>query len=189
MLKTILSSKLGTFLLVVLGYGLIHFVNHSLTEFLQLVPGGHLFHIPSGFKFIFVLVAGWVGALGVGVASFVAALLYKFPGEWALALELAIINGLAPWLSRTLFIQNLGLNEDLSNINMKQIFLMGLLFVFLNSGLNQLILYWNSVSVDFLNGILVMLMGDLTGTYFVLSVMKLLTQKVGVPDPAKEKEK
>jgi hypothetical protein len=34
-----------------------------------------------------------------------------------------------------------------------------------------------------------MLMGDLTGTYFVLSVMKLLTQKVGVPDPAKEKEK
>jgi hypothetical protein len=72
---------------------------------------------------------------------------------------------------------------------MKQIFLMGLLFVFLNSGLNQLILYWNSVSVDFLNGILVMLMGDLTGTYFVLSVMKLLTQKVGVPDPAKEKEK
>jgi hypothetical protein len=181
MLKTILSSKLGTFLLVMVGYGLIHFVNNSLTEFLYLVPGGHLFHIPSGFKFLFVLVAGWVGALGVGVASLVAALLYNFPGEWTLSAELAIINGLAPWLSRTLFIENFGLNEDLSNINVKQIFLMGLLFVFLNSGLNQLILYWNSVNTDFLNGILVMLIGDLTGTYFVLSVMKLLTQKLGTP--------
>jgi hypothetical protein len=78
------------------------------------------------------------------------------------------------------------LKEDLSNINMKQIFLMGLLFVFLNSGLNQLILYWNSASADYVNGILVMLTGDLTGTYFVLSVMKLLTQKVGIPENSKE---
>ena len=186
MLKTILSSKLGTFILVVFGYGLIHFVNNSLTEFLYLVPGAHLFHIPSGFKFLIVLIAGWVGALGVGVASMVAALLYKFPGEWAMAAELAIINGLAPLLARTLFIENFGLKEDLSNINMKQIFLMGLLFVFLNSGLNQLILYWNNVSTDFLNGVLIMLIGDLTGTYFVLMVMKLLTQSVRVPDQAKE---
>lgn len=178
MLKTVLSSKLGTFLLVVLSYGLIHFVNNQLTEILYLVPGAHLFHIPSGFKFIFVLVAGWVGALGVGVASLLAALLYKFPDQWLLGAELALINGLAPLLARTLFIENFGLNEDLSNINMKQIFLMGLLFVFLNSGLNQLVLHWNNVSSNFLGGILVMLIGDLTGTYFVLTVMKLLTKNM-----------
>lgn len=186
MLKTILSSKLGTFLLVVLGYGMIHFVNNALTEFLYLVPGAHLFHIPSGFKFLFVLVAGWVGALGICVASLWAAMFYKFPGQWVLGSELALINGLAPLLARTLFVENFGLSEDLSNINLKQIVLMGLLFVFLNSGLNQLILYWNNVSTDFLNGVLIMLIGDLTGTYFVLMVMKQLTQSVGVPDQAKE---
>lgn len=176
MIKTVLSSKLGTFLLVGFGYGLIHYVSNQLTDFLYLVPGAHLFHIPSGFKFIFVLVAGWVGALGVGVASLVTVLLMKYPEQWVLGLELAFINGLAPLLARTLFIENFGLNTDLSNINMKQIFLMGLLFVFLNSGLNQLVLYWNNVSSNFLDGLLVMLLGDLTGTYFVLSAMKLLTK-------------
>lgn len=188
MLKIILSSKLGTFLLVAFAYGLIHLLNDVLTEFLYLVPGAHLFHIPSGLKFLFVLIAGWVGALGVGAATFVASVLYKFPDHWILGAELALINGLAPLLVRKLFIENLGLKDDLSNIHTKQIILMGLLFVFLNSSLNQLIMIWNNISSNFLEGMLVMLVGDLTGTYFVLSVMKALTRKMLHSEAAKRKE-
>jgi hypothetical protein len=188
MLKIILSSKLGTFLLVAIAYGVIYFLNDILTEFLYLVPGAHLFHIPSGLKFLFVLIAGWVGALGVGVATFVGTVLYKFPDQWILGTQLALINGLAPLLVRKLFIENLGLKDDLSNIHTKQIILMGLLFVFLNSSLNQLILLWNNMGSNFLDGMLVMLVGDLTGTYFVLSVMKVLTRKILHSEESKHKE-
>ena len=97
MLKIVLSSKLGTFIFVTLAYGLIHCANSALTEFLQVVPGADLFHIPSGFKFLFVLIAGWVGAAGVALASIAPTLFYKFPDQWILAIELAFINGLAPF--------------------------------------------------------------------------------------------
>jgi hypothetical protein len=63
-----------------------------------------------------------------------------------------------------------------------------LLFVFLNSSLNQLIMIWNNISSNFLDGMLVMLVGDLTGTYFVLSVMKALTRKILLSETAKRKE-
>lgn len=76
-----------------------------------------------------------------------------------------------------LFVQNLGLEEDLSNINQQQVLRMGLLFVFLNSGMNQLILYWNNVNDNFLNGILLMLIGDLTGTFIVLIGLIWATKK------------
>ena len=177
MFKLVLSSKLATFFIVTLAYGLIQFANNALTEFLQLVPGADLFHIPSGFKFVFVLIAGWVGAVGIAVASLAPALLYKFPDQWLLAVELAFINGLAPLLAIKLFVQNFGLEEDLSNINQQQVLRMGLLFVFLNSGLNQLILYWNNVNDNFLNGILLMLIGDLTGTFIVLIGLIWATKK------------
>ena len=180
MLKTVLSSKLGTFFFVTFAYGIIHFANSALTEFLHLIPAAHLFHIPSGFKFLFVLISGWIGAVGIVVASFASALLYKFPDQWVLAVELAFINGLAPFLAIKLFVQNFGLEEDLSNINQQQVRWMGLLFVFLNSGMNQLILYWNNFSDNFLDGILVMLIGDLTGTYFVLTALIWLTKKTNL---------
>ena len=188
MLKSVLSSKLGTFFFVTFAYGIIHCANSALTEFLHLVPGAQLFHIPSGFKFLFVLIAGWVGAAGIAVASFASALLYKFPDQWMLAVELAFINGLAPFLAVKLFVQNFGLEEDLSNINQQQVLWMGLLFVFLNSGLNQLILYWNNFSDNFLDGILVMLIGDITGTFVVLTALIWITKKTNLgqdKDPSK----
>lgn len=187
MLKTALSSNVGTFTLVVFAYGFIQWVNNFLSDFFYWVPGANLIHIPSGFTFLFVLVAGWVGALGVCVASLVAVIGSLFTDQWVLSAELACINGLAPLLARKLVIENFALNEDLSNITMKQVLLMGLLFVFLNSGLNQSILFWNDVSDNFLDGVLVMVISDLTGTYFVLSVLKLVIQRWGVPNKLGEK--
>jgi hypothetical protein len=92
-IKTILQNKLLTFVFVVVVYLLIHFTNNYLTEFLHLIPGAHLVHIPSGFKLLFVLIAGWIGALGVGFAALFASLLYSFPDQYLLSLELAIVNG------------------------------------------------------------------------------------------------
>ena len=177
MIQKILQNKLNTFLLVVAGYLLIHFLNFSLTEFIYLVPGAHLVHIPSGFKLLFVLLAGWIGALGIGVATLVACIVYKFPLEYLLGLQLAVMSGLAPFISRRIVIDIYAINEDLIYTSAKQLVILGLLFALLNSGLHQAVLYWNGVSQNFLDGFLVSFIGDITGAYIVFLLLKMLSKK------------
>lgn len=177
MIQKILQNKLNTFLLVVAGYLLIHFLNFSLTEFIYLVPGAHLVHIPSGFKLLFVLLAGWIGALGIGVATLVACIVYRFPLEYLLGLQLAVMSGLAPFISRRIVIDIYAMNEDLIYTSAKQLVILGLLFALLNSGLHQAVLYWNGVSQNFLDGFLVSFIGDITGAYIVFLLLKMLSKK------------
>jgi len=176
-IQKIFQNKLFTFVFVLIVYLLIHFINNYLTEFLYLLPGAHLVHIPSGFKLLFVLIAGWIGALGIGVAALIAALLYSFPSNYILGLELAVVNGVAPLLAIKLLVQRFSMNENLIGVSSKQLLVLGLVFSFLNSGLNQAVLYWNGVNQNFLDGILVMFIGDITGAYIVFLLLKLLTKK------------
>ncbi len=178
MIQKIFQNKLSTFLFVVAAYLLIHFLNFSLTEFIYLVPGVHLVHIPSGFKLLFVLLAGWTGALGVAVATLIACIVYRFPLEYLLGLQLAVMSGLAPFISRRIVINIYAMNEDLISISVKQLVILGLLFALLNSGLHQAVLYWNGVSQNFLDGFLVSFIGDITGAYIVFLLLKLLSKKL-----------
>ena len=178
MIKKILTSKLGTFLFVVAAYGLIDLFNSALTSFLNSVPGLDWVHLPSGFQFLLVLIAGWVGALGVGIASLIAAILFTFPNQFALGFELAFINGLAPLLARVLFVKNFGVKDDLSDITMRQIVLMGIVFACLNSSLNQLVLYWNQEAFDFVDGVLAMLIGDMTGTLLIILLLRQMARSL-----------
>ena len=177
MIQKIFQNKLNTFILVVAGYLLIHFLNFSLTEFIYLVPGAHLVHIPSGFKLLFVLLVGWTGALGVAVATLVACIVYRFPLEYLLGLQLAVMSGLAPFISRRIVIDIYAMNEDLIYTSAKQLVILGLLFALLNSGLHQAVLYWNGVSQNFLDGFLVSFIGDITGAYIVFLLLKMLSKK------------
>lgn len=177
MIKTIFQNKFLTFVFVFVVYLLIHFTNNYLTEFLHLLPGAHLIHIPSGFKLLFVLIAGWIGALGIGVAALIAALMYSFPSNYILGLELALVNGVAPLLARRLLVQHFSMNKNLIGVTSKQLLVLGLVFSFLSSGLNQAVLFWNGVNQNFLDGILVMFIGDITGAYIVFLLLKLLSKK------------
>jgi hypothetical protein len=178
MIKKILTSKLGTFLFVVAAYGLIDLINSALTSFLNSVPGVDWVHLPSGCQFLLVLIAGWVGALGVGIASLIAAIWFTFPNQFALGFELAFINGLAPLLARVLFVKNFGVKDDLSDITMRQIVLMGIVFACLNSSLNQLVLYWNQEAIDFVDGVLAMLIGDMTGTLLIILLLRQMARSL-----------
>jgi hypothetical protein len=50
-------------------------------------------------------------------------------------------------------VKNFGVKDDLSDITMRQIVLMGIVFACLNSSLNQLVLYWNQEAIDFVDGV------------------------------------
>jgi hypothetical protein len=177
-IKLILQSKRMTFVFVAFAYLLIHAVNNVLTEFLYLLPGAHLVHIPSGFKLFFVLIAGWVGALGIAAAALAASVIYQFQGDLALGLQLAIVNGLAPLMARIWVVDNFRMNDDLSHVTLKQLIAAGLIFALINSALNQIVLYWNAVNLNFQEGTLIMVVGDLTGAYIVFLMFKLLSKKL-----------
>jgi len=176
--KRILSTQLGAFLFIFVAYLLIHYFNNLLTGFLLLLPGSHLVHIPSGFKLLFVLVGGLAGALGVVLASLVASLFYSFPDQYILGIQLAALNGLGPLLACRLMFESFKLDENLTTISTRQLVFLGLFFASLNSGLNQVVLYWNGISQNFLDGLLVMFIGDMTGEYIVFLLLKFLSTQI-----------
>ena len=134
-------------------------------------------HIPSGIKLLFVLIAGWIGALGIGVAAMCASLLYSFPNQYLISMELAVVNGVAPLIARIFLVHNYAMHENLIGITSRQLLVLGLVFALLNSGLNQAVLHWNGVSQNFLDGFLVSFIGDITGAYIVFLLLKLLSKK------------
>jgi hypothetical protein len=140
----------------------------------MVVPGAHLIHIPSGLKFLLVLVFGLTGALSIFSVSLAASLWFYFPNSPMVSLELALINALSPLLTRRIYIDKFSLNDNLSNLNWKKLLHMGLLFSFLNSVMNQLVLYWNDISQELLQGIQVMFVGDITGVTLTLVLIKIL---------------
>lgn len=178
MIRQMFQSKHGTLLFVVIGYFAVHASNSFLTGFLQIFPGTHLVFIPSGFKLLFVLIAGWTGAIGLAVAVFMASVLYKFPGEFLLSFELSLMNAIAPLLAIRWGLDKLSLNDDLSNITLKQLSQLGFMFAFFNSTLTQSVLFWNEIHHNFIEGILVMFIGDITGAFIVLIFLKRISKKL-----------
>lgn len=167
------NNKAITYVALSLGFGAVYSLNNTLTAPLLLAPGAHLIHLPSGFKFLLVLVFGAVGALSIFTVSLCAALGFYFPGNVALSVELATANAMAPWLTRRFFLDHAMLQENLSNLSWKTLLTMGVLFSVLNSSLNQLILYWNQAIQNMVDGLAIMLIGDLSGVLLVTGLIRL----------------
>jgi hypothetical protein len=80
---------------------------------------------------------------------------------------LATFSGLAPLLSLRLLSKKIQLKADLSDLNWKKLLAIVLVFALLNSTCLQLIVYAFGESTNLLNGIWVMLVGDITGIFIV----------------------
>ncbi len=178
MFQKILLNKFFILFAVIFVFLLIDFTNKYLAEFLHLLPGAYLVYAPSGFMLLFVLIAGWIGALGISIATFLASILYKFPSEYFLGFELAFVNGTAPLVARQWCMQKLGMNEDLSNVTAKQLLCVGLIFALIDSALIQTILFWNGISTNFVDGFLIMFIGDISGVYIVFVLLKIISKKL-----------
>lgn len=101
--KYFLDTAVKPFIWISILYGAIYFLNNWLTSFLYLVPGAHLVHLPTGFKLLFVLISGWIGALSIGLVAFIYGFFFMFKGDIALDMELACIGALAPYLTYIYF--------------------------------------------------------------------------------------
>jgi hypothetical protein len=102
----------------------------------------------------------------------VAGLGFYFAGELPLSLELAIANALAPLMTVKFFFDQQWVQRDLSDLRWKTLTIMGLLYAILNSGMNQLVLYWNQVIHNMVDGLQIMFTGDITGVVLVMVLMR-----------------
>ena len=168
------NNKTVTYVAVTLVFASIYTLNNILTAPLLLAPGAHLVHLPSGIKFLLVLVFGFIGALSIFTVSLLAALIFYFKGMIPLSMELAMANACAPLLA-TKFFKDQGLiHHDLSDLNWKILLIMGLLFSALNTAFNQLVLYWNQMTLNMVDGMLIMFVGDVTGVLLVLGLIRVI---------------
>jgi hypothetical protein len=180
---TWLAEYLQSFLFLGLAYAGIYFLNNAITGFLYLAPAAHFIHIPSGFKLLFVLIGRWAGAAAITCVSFINAFFIMFQGDLLLDITLACASGLAPLLTWLFFSHRLQLGENLKNIRYRDILVMGVVFAVLNSVMHQLVLFWNGIQTDYVNGFLIMGIGDLTGLYIVLMLIKLVPIYLAQPEP------
>ena len=162
-----------TYVVLTLVFGTFYALNNVVTAPLLLAPGAHLVHLPSGFKLLLVLVFGMVGALSVFTVSLVAGLGFYFVGELPLSIELAIANAIAPFLTVKFFLDQQLIQPDLSDLRLKELALMGLLYAVLNSAMNQLLLFWNHAIQNMVDGLMIMFTGDVLGVILVLGLLRL----------------
>jgi integral membrane sensor domain MASE1 len=178
-----LKEYLQSFLFLGFAYAGIYFLNNALTGFLYLAPAAHLVHIPSGFKLLFVLIGRWAGAAAIACVAFLNAYFLMFEGKMILGFALACASGLAPLFTWLFFKHRLQIQENLGNIQYKDILAMGLFFAMLNSALHQLIVFWSGEQSNFAKGFLIMGIGDLTGLYIVLLIIKFTYRFIPRPTP------
>ena len=170
----VIKKEVQLFTYLVIGYGTLFFLNNILTEALYVVPGAHIVHLPSGLKIFMVMVTGFTGALAIALVGFLWSVLYMFKDNYPLTLMLATVSGLAPWLSLRLLSKKIQLKADLSDLNWKKLLAIVLSFALLNSTCLQLIVYTFGESTNLLNGIWVMLVGDITGIFIVIYGLRFL---------------
>lgn len=169
------ENNLIKFLLLTCAFALVYAANNAATSSLRIVPGAHLVHIPSGIKLVMVLIFELTGALSIATVSLLAGLFFFFPTFPDVSTELAIANALAPYLTLKLIMAGTSFDDWISTLTRRKLITMGLAFAALNSSLNQLVIYWNGLSNDMLSGLGVMFIGDITGVYITLSLLKLIS--------------
>ena len=169
-----LKKEVHLFTYLVIGYGALYFLNNSLTEALYVVPGAHIVHLPSGLKIFIVMIGGLTGSLSISLVGFLWSSLYMFKENYPLTLMLAVVSGLTPWLSMRMVSKKIQLKADLSDLNWKKLLAIVLVFALLNSTCLQLIVYAFGESTNLLNGIWVMLVGDITGIFIVIYSARFL---------------
>ena len=89
-----------------------------------------------------------------------------------------VITGISPLLARIISFDLLRIEADLRNLSFQAIVQMSFIFSFLSAALHQLWFFYNGVSDQFINSLLVMAIGNVLGTLVVLSVIKLVLATV-----------
>ena len=161
------------FIVSVLAYSSLFYINAWLTTHLSYGLGVNWIYLPAGFRLFLTLIFGLSGAVGIAIASFVICFSGQFPPELITCIGIGLISGFAPYLARLFVMTNISISSDLSNLSLQKLAICILIYAALSSGLHQ---WWFAVrdldEAGTLNHFLVMLTGDVLGTVAMIGLVK-----------------
>ena len=148
------------------------------TEFLQ---GIGWIYLPAGTRLLCTLLFGGAGALGLLVSSWIACMLYYFPGDVLRSTMGAFAGAAGPYLVYLAASQRHGLRASLARLTPKTLLLCAVGCALASPLLHHL---WFALRGDanIVSGFLVMFIGDLAGTLIVIYTAKAMLLRV--PRPA-----
>ena len=164
-------SALRTHLAAVAGTALCYFLFYSINEWLfrrtQFTEGIAWIYLPAGVRLICTLLFAEAGCVGLLVGSLATAATYQlFPHD--------LISAGAPYLAYRLTLSGLDLGRNLSNLNTTRLMACILLYALSNPLLQLIWFVMRGVYPDFWSGLIVMSIGDLSGSLIVVYLCKLL---------------
>lgn len=174
-----IERPVAVFLCATLFYAIFYFVNDTLIESLDAVPGAYLFRLSSGVKLLLVLLIGWVGSAAIAAFCFCWCALVLFPGNVVLAAEVALSAGVIPLLACQVIQHRL--LPDLSRLRWQQLFAAAVVFATLNSVTRESILYLHLHNGDLVENVMRTFFSDLLGIFTALYAFRFLLLRLGPP--------
>lgn len=132
-------------------------------------------YLPAGVRLICTLLFAEAGAVGIFVSSLLAASLYGlFPNDPVSAVGYSLISALAPYLAYRFMLQEMGLNRSLVTLTSAKLMLCILVYALSNPLLQLMWFAFRGISYHFWTELIVMSIGDLSGSLLVVYAIKLL---------------
>jgi len=169
----LLAKKIATSLACACFYYVAFTFNRFIFNEYVFSFGVNWIFIPSGLQLVLVLTAVEDAAIGIALASLLIGFQYYYLDSDINTIITGIITGASPLLARKISFDFLHIEDDLKNLTFKSILLMSIIFALLSATLHQLWFFYNHVSDQFINNLLVMVIGNLTGTIVVLFIIKV----------------
>lgn len=150
-------------------YFLAFKLNALLFESLKFSHGVNWIFLPSGLRFLFVLVLLSTGSIGIALASLALNYTNGFSDHHVLNIVTALISGFAPLLARQICVDFLKVGNTLQHLTTKSLLQISVVFALISSLLHQVWFFWNDVTENFITSSFAMAIGDWLGTTLVLA--------------------
>jgi len=148
-------------------------LNLLLTQSLTPEFGAHWVFIPAGIRLLLTLVFPVTGPIGIGISAFLIAYFFRIPGELISALGVGVVVAFSPYLSRKIVVKQLNIQPDLSNISITKILYCTFVFAIISALFHHSWFVIRELRSDHFQGFWVEFIGNMSGTFLVLSVFKI----------------
>lgn len=156
-------------------YLLAYMMNAWLFAHWEFTQGIAWVYLPAGMRLICTLLFAEAGAIGILIASLFAATIYAiFPGDPVTTAGYGVISALAPYLAYKFTLQEMALQRSLNNLTSTRLMACILLYGLSNPLLQLMWFSFRGISYHFWSGLIVMSIGDLTGSLIVVYTIKTL---------------
>jgi hypothetical protein len=171
-------NKLAIVFVTAAAYVTLFELNTLLFSAFSFSTGVDWIYLPSGLRLAFVLVFGVWGALGIVLASIGIDLIHYFNSDILMAVMTGLISGISPLVARTICVDRVDINENLTNLTTEKLLKAAVIFAILSATLHQLWFTFQGHTENFINSTAVMALGDFTGTILVLYTAKFLLSRL-----------